>query len=50
MKNASTPSSKLASSANKLRQRLSKVSDEQREVYLQHALSIGKKKEIRVVR
>jgi hypothetical protein len=50
MKTASSPSSKLVSSANKLRQRLSKVSDEQREDYLQHALAMGKKKETRVTR
>jgi hypothetical protein len=50
MKNAPSPSPKLVAGAGKLRQRLSKVSDEQREDYLQHALSLGKKKETRVPR
>jgi hypothetical protein len=50
MKNNPSPASKLVSSASKLRQRLSKVSDEKREAYLQHALSVGKKGGTRVAR
>lgn len=43
-------SPKIVAKASKLRKRLAEISDESREKYLAHALSVGKKSPTRIPR